>query len=170
MAALYTFARLTLLCPALFLLGCSTPDGDFPSLERRPFETDTPVAEPVVPAAPVALPDALADKAGALTRRHNAANALFTKALPTMQETAAGAAGRAPGSEIWVNAHLQLSRLDKSRADSVAALGEFDGLIADQIDGDSGYVALLVRIQEGIAADVGAQEAEIERMSKLIGE
>ena len=170
MAVSYHRAILVPLCMALLLPGCSTPDGDFPSLERRPFETETPVAEPVAPAAPTVLPAALADKVSTLTNRHQAASASFAKALPNVQRIAAGAASRSAGSEAWVNAHLLLSRLDKMRFDSVAALGEFDGLIGDHIDGDSGYVALLVEAQEKIAAEVAAQKAEIERMSRLIGE
>jgi hypothetical protein len=162
--------RFALLCLALLLSGCSTPEGSFPSLERRPFETEAPVAESVVPAAPTALPDLLADKIMVLSKRHNAASASFVNGLPNMQRIAAGAAGRAAGSEAWVNAHLQLSRLDKQRLDSVAALSELDGLIADQIDGDTGYVALLVEVQEKIAAEVAMQKSEIERMSKQIGE
>ena len=170
MAVSYHRVLLVPLCLVLLLPGCSTPEGDFPSLERRPFETDTPVAEPVAPAAPTVLPAVLANKVSALTKRHEAASSSFAKALPNVQRVAAAAAGRAAGSEAWVNAHLQLSRLDKLRFDSVAALGEFDGLIGDQIDGDSAYVALLTDAQEKIAGEVAAQKAEVERMSRQIGE
>ena len=163
-------ARVIPLSIALLLPACSAPSGEFPSLERRPFETETPVAEPAAPARPVKLSGALAAKVEAIMSKHGVANANFTKALPAMQRTAAGAAGRSPGSEAWVNAHLVLSRLDKSRADSVVALGELDGLIADQIDGDSDYVGLLVEEQEQIARDVAAQRSEIDRLSRLIGE
>ena len=170
MAVSYHRVLLVPMCMALFLTGCSTPEGDFPSLERRPFETETPVAEPVAPVAPTVLPAALAKQVSALINRHETASASFAKALPNVQRISAGAAGRSAGSEAWVNAHLQLSRLDKMRFDSVAALGEFDGLIGDQIDSNSGYVALLVEAQEKIASEVAAQKAEIERMSRLIGE
>ena len=159
-------------CVALLLLSaCSGPEGQFPSLERRPYETDAPVAAPAPPpAAPAALPDTLASKVKSIINRHETANASFTKGLPSVRGTAAKAAGTAPGSESWVNAHLQLSRLDKSRADSVAALGELDTLIADQIEGDSAYVELLVEYQQDIATDVAKQRDEIDRMSRQIGE
>jgi hypothetical protein len=157
-------------CMIAALAGCSTPEGNFPSLERRAFETDTPIIEPVAPSAPTELPAVLADKVSAITRKHQAASATFAKALPTIQRTASSAAGGAPGSEAWVNAHLQLSRVDRLRFDSVAALSELDELIADQINGDSRYVVLLVGAQELIAKDVADQKAEIERMSRLIGE
>ena len=152
------------------LAGCSTPEGDFPSLERRAFETAAPVVEPVAPAPPTALSPDLAEKVSVIMRKHAAASANFANALPAIRSTAASAAGRAPGSEAWVNAHLQLSRVDRLRFDSVAALSELDELIADQINGDSGYVVLLVDAQEAIAKDVAAQKGEIERLSKLIGE
>ena len=87
-----------------------------------------------------------------------------------MRNIAGKAAGTSPGSEAWVNAHMELSRLDKTRADSVAALGEMDGLIADQIQGDSAYVALLVDAQQSIATEVAAQRSEIDRLSRQIGE
>lgn len=153
----------------LLLPACSASDGRFPSLERRPFETQTPVATPA-PAAPAALPEALASKVQALIARHQSANTSFIAGLLAMHVTAAGAAGSPPGSESWVNAHLQLSRLDKTRADSVAALGELDGLIAEQIDGDSVYVSLLVEYQQQVATEVAAQRGEIDGMSRQIGE
>lgn len=170
MAVSYHRALLGPIGLALLLPGCSTPADVFPSLERRPFETGTPVAEPVALVVPTVLPTALADRVSALTKRHEAARASFAKALPNVQRIAAGAAGRAAGSEAWVNAHLVLSRLDKVRFDSVSALGEFDKLIGEQIDGDSGYVALLTTAQEKLAGEVADQKAEIERLSRLIGE
>ncbi len=155
-----------------FLTACGMPDGEFPSLARRPYEIDGPNTPPVAaqPAAPVTLPPDLAARVAALGKRHEAADASFQKGLPAMRNIAAKAAGTAPGSEAWVNAHLELSRLDKARADSVAALGELDGLIADQIDGDTGYVALLVEAQQGIATEVATQRAEIDGLSRQIGE
>lgn len=87
-----------------------------------------------------------------------------------MQMAASKAADSAPGSESWVNAHVQLSRLDKGRADSVAAVREFDSLIADANGGDSTLVPLLTNAQKPLADDVAAQNDEINRLSRLIGE
>ena len=155
-----------------FLAACGMPDGEFPSLARRPYEIDGPnkATETTQPAAPVSLPPDLAARVDALVKRHNAADASFQKSLPAMRTLAANAAGTAPGSERWVNAHMVLSRLDSARADSVAALGEMDKLIADQIKGDSAYVELLVNTQQRIATQVAAQRTEIEEMSRRIGE
>jgi alkylhydroperoxidase family enzyme len=157
--------------PLLLLSACAADEGMFPSLERRPYESDNPLALPeAAPPAPVTLPAALADQVSALNARHRAAQGAFAKALGPVQALASRAAGSAAGSESWVNAHLQLSRLDKVRADSVAVVREFDGLIAGEADGDTDFVPLLADAQKPVADDVAAQNAEIERLSQLIGE
>lgn len=156
----------------IMLSACSSPNGKFPSLERRAYETSAPVTDAASPAVlpPTTLSAALQSSVDALLARHKAADRKFAAGLRAMQTTAANAAGSSPGTEKWVNAHLLLSRLDKARADSVAVLGEMDGLIAGQFEDDSRYVTLLVEIQQDIADDVAAQRAEIDRMSRQIGE
>jgi hypothetical protein len=163
--------RLTSLCGLALLSACAAEEGQFPSLERRPYESKNPIIAPEQPApAQAVLPQELADKVAALTKRHKAAQAAFAKELPAIQSVASKAAGTAPGSESWVNAHLQLSRLDKARADSVSVVREFDGLISAEADSDSTWVPLLTDAQKPVAEDVAAQNAEIERLSRLIGE
>jgi hypothetical protein len=152
------------------LAGCSTAEGDFPSLERRPYENNNPVMVPVATPLPVALPAELTAKIEALNSRHRAAQQAFDTDLPSLQSVASRAAGSAAGSESWVNAHLQLSRLDKTRADSVAVVREFDTLISEQADADSALVPLVTDAQKPIADAVAGQNAEIERLSQLIGE
>ena len=56
------------------------------------------------------------------------------------------------------------------RDDSVAAVRGFDGLIADANAGDSGLVGLLTEAQKPVLNDVAAQNDEIRRLSRLIGE
>jgi hypothetical protein len=165
----FTPVSLLLLLP--ILAACGAPDVRFPSLERRNYETDAPISAPVdVAAAPIQLSAELAAKVGALQARHKAAQASFARALPPVQATAANAARTPPGSESWVNAHLQLSRLDKMRADSVAALRDFDVLITQEGPANVGLAELLTEAQQPVADDVAAQNAEIERLSRLIGE
>ncbi|HEV7232867.1 MAG TPA: hypothetical protein VGN36_01380, partial [Sphingorhabdus sp.] len=147
-----------------------TMEGQFPSLERRPYENEAPISEPPAPPAPVALSADLAAKVAALNNRHRAAKASFDKGLLLVRSIASRAAGSAVGSEGWVNAHLELSRLDKARADSVAVVREYDSLIAAQGEGDSALVPLLSDAQRPVSDDVAAQNAEIERLSLLIGE
>jgi hypothetical protein len=121
-------------------------------------------------AAPFVLSGAFAAKIDALQARHKAAHSAYLGGLPAMQATASQAAGTAPGSEFWVNAHLMLSRLDKMRSDSVAALRDFDGLIAEAGARDAGLAAHLTEAQRPVVDDVAEQNAEIARLSKVIGE
>lgn len=155
----------------LTLLGaCSTVEGEFPSLERRPYENNNPISAREAPLSPVVLPADLSAKVAMLNARHRAAQQAFDTGLPSLQSVASRAAGTAAGSETWVNAHLQLSRLDKARADSVAAVREFDTLISEQSDTGSNFLPLLTEAQRPVADAVAAQNAEIERLSRLIGE
>ena len=155
----------------LLLSACSTTEGQFPSLERRPYESNAPISVPeAVPAAPTELPTELQTKVDALIRRHAAAQADYQRKLPAVQALASRASGSAPGTESWVNAHLELSRLDDSRADSVAVVREFDSLIADQGKMDSSLVPLLSNAQQPVADMIAGQNAEINRLSRLIGE
>ena len=155
----------------LLLSACSTTEGQFPSLERRPYESNAPIsASEAAPAVPMELPAELQTKVDALTRRHEAAQADYQRKLPAVQALASRASGSAPGTESWVNAHLELSRLDDSRADSVAVVREFDSLIADQGKMDSSLVPLLSNAQQPVVDMIAGQNAEINRLSRLIGE
>ena len=160
-----------ILTPIAMLAACSTTEGEFPSLERRAYESNAPITEPVSQAAvAVSLPPDFAAKADALLARHSAAQSAFGGGLGSVRSVASSAAGSSPGSESWVNAHVQLSRLDKARADSVAAAREFDSLISEAGVLDSAYVALLTAAQKPVIDDVTAQNDEIDRLSRLIGE
>ncbi len=155
----------------LILSACGTKEGGFPSLERRSYETEAPLSTPIESAAaPSQLSGEFAAKADVLQARHMAAHATYIGALAAVQAIASKAAGSSPGSEIWVNAHLMLSRLDKTRADSVAAVRDFDGLIFEAGARDAGLAVLLTEAQRPLIEDVARQNAEIARLSKMIGE
>ena len=155
----------------LILAACGTKDGGFPSLERRSYEADAPIQAAIEPAAaPSTLSGVFVAKTDALQARHKAAHGAYLGALAAVQAIASKAAGSSAGSEPWVNAHLMLSRLDKTRADSVAALRDFDGLITEAGARDAGLAALLTEAQRPIIDDVTEQNAEIARLSKVIGE
>jgi hypothetical protein len=158
------------------LSACAAPQGEFPSLMRRPYETNAPITAPLSPetAGPATLSSDLAATANALAARHRAAHNAYRELLTPTASAARGAAGTAVGSEAWVAAQLQVSRLDKARADSKAALAELDRLITAQLDAGANGTgvdmgALLIEYQTPIAADTAAQDAEIERLSALIG-
>ena len=155
----------------LILTACGTKEGGFPSLERRSYEADAPIQAAIEPAAaPSTLSGEFVAKTDALQARHKAAHGAYLGALAAVQAIASEAAGSSPGSELWVHAHLMLSRLDKTRADSVAAVRDFDGLIFEAGARDAGIAALLTEAQRPVMEDVAEQNAEIARLSKLIGE
>lgn len=159
---------------ALLVSGCASDKGDFPSLSKRPYETDDPLGEVAeAPAPPVAttLPADLQQKLDALLARGRAASAAYEAAIPDAHIAARGASGSAVGSETWVNAHMILSRADGARADGVAALGELDKLIAQQTaDGaDAGIISLLSKPEEILAKQIDAQNDEVERIAAMIG-
>ena len=159
------------LMPLILLASCGSIDGQFPSLERRAYENNDAITAPITPpAAPVSLPVELRAQVDALLARHQIAHAAYLERLDAVRSVAARAAGSAPGSEAWVNAHVILSRLDKIRDDSVAAVRALDGLIADANAGDSGLAALLTDAQKPVVDDVAVQNDEIRRLSRLIGE
>ena len=159
------------LMPLILLASCGSIDGQFPSLERRAYENNDAITAPITPpAAPVSMSVELKAQVDALLARHQVAHAAYLERLDAVRAVAARAAGSAPGSEAWVNAHVTLSRLDKIRDDSVAAVRAFDSLIADANAGDSGLVALLTDAQKPVVDDVAAQNDAIRRLSRLIGE
>lgn len=157
---------------SLTLGGCASTDGDFPSLAKRPYEKANPIEEvAVVEKLTTSLSADLQRQINTLLSRSSAAHAAFESSLPSMQSVAQSAGNSAPGSESWVNAHTKLSRTDSLRADGVAALGEMDRLVARERENgaDSGLVALLSAPQQKIAERVKAENAEIERLTQLIG-
>jgi hypothetical protein len=159
------------LMPLILLASCGSIDGQFPSLERRSYENNDAITAPITPpAAPVSMSVELKAQVDALLARHQVAHAAYLERLDAVRAVAARAAGSAPGSEAWVNAHVTLSRLDKIRDDSVAVVRAFDGLIADANAGDSGLSALLTDAQKPVLDDVAVQNDEIRRLSRLIGE
>ncbi len=159
------------LMPLILLASCGSIDGQFPSLERRAYENNDAITAPITPpAAPVSMSVELRAQVDALLARHKIAHAAYLERLDAVRSVAARAAGSAPGSEAWVNAHVILSRLDKIRDDSVAAVRAFDSLVADANAGDSGLAALLTDAQKPVVDDVAVQNDEIRRLSRLIGE
>ena len=159
------------------LAGCAGVEGEFPSLERRPFEQTAPVTAPVPPPTPVAssLPAATDAKMRGLQARHNKASAAFDAMLPAVRVTANAASSSPTGSEAWVGAQLMVSRLDKTRSDAVAALAEMDGLLLAQQEAESKGVdtllsPLLKPALDKMVQRTAGQNKEIDRLSRLIGQ
>lgn len=149
------------------------PDGDFPSLSKRPFENVGTITEPPSSPTPLStsLPDSLRRNLLALVAQHDAAEAAFRVALPTARQAAQSASGSASGSEGWVNAQMELSRLEKKRADSLTALADIDRLVATERDkgADDGLTALMAPYQERVRREVEAQTDILVELTNLIG-
>jgi hypothetical protein len=164
----------------LFLLptlaACSSPNGEFPSLSRRPFESGAPIESPIVAPVPIAssLPDEIAGKVAKLRSQHATSLAAYNELLTKTRIIASSAAGSKTGSEAWVNAHVVVSRLDHARAGSPKALAEMDNLVAKRFDDEAkgafpSIMPLLTPIQAEMAASVAAQNTEIQKLSVIIG-
>jgi hypothetical protein len=160
----------------LVLAGCESIEGKFPSLAKRPFETEAAPIEPVATVRETALqlPDSLAVQVKVIERKFNAGRANYAALLGPAQATANSAAGSAIGSEAWVNAQLIVSRLDKSRADAVLAQAEIDTLLSSVLDAESNkqdalISPLILQLQRRIASEVEDQNAELERLARRIG-
>lgn len=157
----------------LLLGACSLPEGEFPSLAKRPYETGAPIGE--LPTEPeilsTSLPDSLRAQLDALLARHAAAEAAFRSALPAARQAVQSGAGAAAGSESWVIAQMEVSRAEQKRTDSLAALAETDLLVAAERDrgADAGLIALMAPYQEKIRREVEAQTAIIVALSDLPG-
>jgi hypothetical protein len=157
----------------LSLPACSTPNGDFPSLSKRPYESSEPISDSgsAVETITTILPSALASTTNRLLERNQIADAAFARARPAAESAARSGSDSGKGSENWVQAQMILSRLDAARADSVSALGEIDGLVAgERVKGaDAGLVQLLADVQSRIAQSVANQEAVIKKLAATIG-
>jgi hypothetical protein len=167
---------LTLLC----LSGCSTVEGAFPSLAKRPFETESAVQATLPQSSKVnaqiadSLPEGLQIRVDGLMSRASQAQTDFDSALPGVRSIAASASGAVQGGENWVIAQMEVSRLDALRSDSVAALAELDGLISQSSDDEAKGSAILItplllehRLR--LAPMIDAQEEELDRLARQIG-
>ena len=162
-------ALTSLIFAGMALEGC-TQRGTYPSLARRPQETDEgriasslpapAIAEPAGPTNPVA-PAALAE----LRSRAEAAHQRF--AAQRSKDGPAIVAGRtaAQGTEAWALGSVALADLVAEHDATVAALAEIDGLYAaDRIDGGDGGAIAAVRDQvTAWVADEDAVLAELGR-------
>jgi hypothetical protein len=148
----------------------------FPTLEKRPFESASP--ENILPPAPrptaSILPSGLSNRVAAINSLFNSATSNYAALLDDARREAAGAAGSKIGSEVWVNAQLVVSRLDDARADAALAQSQIDQLMTEQLDAESRnqdplLSPLIVPLQQQIAKTVTAQNDELERLARQIG-
>ena len=155
MARLY---RLVL--PILPLTACAT-GGDYPSLAPRPVE-QLSMEEPVRVDPPVAPDPALRGRAAQLLadarRGDGQFDAAYARALPIVR-------GAGPsGSDSWVQAQEQISRVEAARVGTSSALTALDELLAEQADDPTNEQdhAQLVAARAAAAALVAEQERRVD--------
>ncbi len=163
--------------PPLLLLqaGCAAQSGQtYPSLAKRPFENAAPVATDKMPLVAGILSPDLSQKLSALEGRMSRSSRSFYAELSNVERQANAARSTAPNSDAWVAAHVEISGLDRMRADGIAALAELDVMIAEQLDrelrGDGPlYAHLLKARQQELASAITAQAAEVDRLARVVG-
>ena len=170
---------------ALPLVGGCAAQGTFPSLAPRAVERDltggsapagcpdirAPAADPTLAAPPPVNPDPqLGARTAELLAAARAGQADFAGALP--QARAAAERAGTVGSESWVAAQLEISRLEAARARSVDALAELDSLAIRRSGvpvSEEDYQAVLAAAQE-VRALTQAQQAELDRIAALVSD
>jgi hypothetical protein len=168
---------LLLLAPAL-LSACAAAGDGTPSLAPRAAEYELsgrPVppciagaasGAPVTPAeAPPPADAQLAARVEALLADARQGQADFAALLPRAQASAARAG--AAGTETWIAAQQELSRLEAARARTAAALAELDALILERLGARAANPQDLERLTaatEEVRGLAETQEAEIDTL------
>lgn len=156
------------------LSGCAMQEGDFPSLQKRPYEGE-PVMDAPTQSPPIlsALPAAMQSKLAAAVAQSRSAHEQFLSRLPTVQNRVDAARGAAVSSESWVVAQMELAALEMERSPSVEALADIDGLFRDLLEretaeGQTGGTALIASQREAVKAQVDRQQSEIDTMKSRL--
>lgn len=123
--------------PAFILLplitaACAGPEGSPPSLGPRPVEGI--LDQPVYAIAPIpsASDPALAARIDRLAAEAEQGEQAFAAVYAATESAVAAAAGSGIESEPWIAAHIALSALDSARSPTTTALGDLDGMLAEQ--------------------------------------
>ncbi len=123
-----------LTCACLILAGCTSDEGPYPSLAKRPAERVTaswPPAPPPPPPLPQPLDPAKRDKLGLMLAEIRSADARFHAKEDRVRSLVTAAKGAPMGSESWSNATVAVSELEAARAQAMVAMAELDSLYAE---------------------------------------
>ncbi len=147
--------------------GCS-PEGTFPSLAMRPEERLVAVGEPRRERIDPASDPALRGRANALLAQGRSGMRSFEASEAEAERSTRGAG--ATGSESWISAQLQLTRLEAARNETTTALAELDRLSAARADqatnsADFAYIEEAKAELERLAAD---QQARLDRIRSRV--
>ena len=158
---------------AVPLSGCAMQQGDFPSLQKRPYEGEPVIDEsaPPVPAASPLSADVQA-KLDAAVAQSRTAHDRFLAKLPQVRSRVEAARGAAVSSESWVVAQMELAALEMTRSPSVEALADMDRLYLQQLETElagpaDGSTAIMAQ-QQQIERQVGDQQAAIDGLKDMV--
>jgi hypothetical protein len=153
------------------LAGC-THTADFPTLSKRPFE-GAPAAPVPAPPAPAALSDpALVARIEAALADARAGEGSFSDALKSAAPAVEAANSAGVASDAWINAQLQVSRLERTLAPATEALARLDGertRLIEQQPGSPDRQALgdaISALQQLVDRQRGEVVALIERLKR----
>ncbi|WP_373489887.1 hypothetical protein [Parasphingorhabdus sp.] len=156
------------------LSGCAMQQGDFPSLQKRPYE-DEPVMDAPAAALPVqsSLPAELQVRLDAAMAQSQTAHDRYQARLPGVRSRVEAARNAAVSSESWVVAQMEMAALEIVRSPSVEALADIDALYREQLlrqmeEGQTGGAAIIASQREAVLAQVDSQQAEIEAMKNRL--
>lgn len=152
------------------LSGCAMQQGDFPSLQKRPYESEPVIDEPEASVAVLtSLPAAMRSKLDGAVAQSRSAHQQFLARLPTVESRVDAARGAAVSSESWVVAHMELAALEVQRSPSVEALADIDALYREQLEREitedqSGGTRIIAEEREAVKVQVDRQQSAIEAM------
>tara|TARA_R110001606_G_scaffold161404_1_gene305294 strand:+ start:437 stop:952 length:516 start_codon:yes stop_codon:yes gene_type:complete len=156
------------------LSGCGMQQGDFPSLQKRPYEDEPVMDEAAAPATAnsVLSADQLI-KLSAAVKSSNSADEQFQAKLPAVKRRVDAARGAAQSSESWVVAHMELAEMEILRSPSVEALADIDALYRAQLeremaDAASGGTSVIIKRRDAVQVQVDRQQAEIDAMKNRL--
>lgn len=156
------------------LSGCAMQQGDFPSLQKRPYEDETSVDETAAPVIPQSTLSAdLQGRLNAAMAQSSAAHYGFQASLPAVKRRVEAARGAAVSSESWVVAQMELAALEMQRSPSIEALADIDALYKEQLgqeatEGQSDGTAMIARQRAIVQAHVDSQQTEIDAMKSRL--
>jgi hypothetical protein len=156
-----------LVAATLAASGCA-PTGPFPSLAMRPEERLVTVGEPRRPRVDPASDPALRGRVSALLGQGRAGTRAFDESAPAAERALRNVG--ASGSECWVSAQQQLSRLEAARAETSAALAELGQLAAaraDQATNSADYALIEQAIAE-LEQIAAGQQARLDQLRSRI--
>jgi hypothetical protein len=162
----------------LILAGCAGAV-DAPSLAIRPSERATVVDPNVPPVVPLIigpppmtpLGSAATSRLSAIVDRAKASATNFETASRAARVVAGNASGASIGSDAWIAAQLEITRLERLRAPATEALAEIDSLKRELIATDQNIdqpaidamVAIVAKVDQDQQDSVAALLAKLKR-------